>query len=90
MRNPKHLSPTSAFKIYVNTGPNSFYGEKYKVEKVSQVESDFVLGTDSFPVIQVLEDDGKMVSGSTSVVHDSERKRLFFHGKATNPRFIDD
>jgi hypothetical protein len=61
MRNSSHLSPVSALKIYANTGPNSFYGEKYKVEKV-------------------FEDDGRIVSGSTSVVHDSERNLLFMHG----------
>jgi len=34
MRNPSLLSPSIAAKISINTGPNAFYGEKYKVEKV--------------------------------------------------------
>jgi len=58
---PTLLSPSSAFKFSINTGPAAFYGEKFKVEKV-------------------FEDDGTMVSGATTVVHDSERGRLFFHG----------
>ena len=35
MRNPSLLSPSIATKISINTGPNAFYGEKYKVEKVT-------------------------------------------------------
>jgi len=61
MKNPSLRSPATAFKVSTNTGPNSFYGEKYKVEKV-------------------FEDDGAMVSGATTVVHDSERGLLFMHG----------
>jgi hypothetical protein len=34
LRNPSLLSPSTALKISINTGPNAFYGEKYKVEKV--------------------------------------------------------
>ena len=34
MHNPSLLSPSNAARISINTGPNSFYGEKYKVEKV--------------------------------------------------------
>lgn len=34
MHNPSLLSPSTAVRISINTGPNSFYGEKYKVEKV--------------------------------------------------------
>ncbi|KAJ3926003.1 MAG: hypothetical protein NXY57DRAFT_780109 [Lentinula lateritia] len=64
-KNPLHLSPVAAFKISVNTGPGSFYGEKYAVEKI-------------------FENDGTTVSGSTSVVHDSERGMLFMHGVASH------
>ncbi|KAJ3915067.1 hypothetical protein F5877DRAFT_92430 [Lentinula edodes] len=64
-KNPLHLSPVAAFKISVNTGPGSFYGEKYAVEKI-------------------FENDGTIVSGSTSVVHDSERGMLFMHGVAAH------
>jgi hypothetical protein len=34
MQNPSLLSPSIAARISINTGPNAFYGEKYKVEKV--------------------------------------------------------
>jgi hypothetical protein len=34
MRNTSLLSPSNAARISINTGPNAFYGEKYKVEKV--------------------------------------------------------
>ena len=34
MHNPSLLSPSIAARISINTGPNAFYGEKYKVEKV--------------------------------------------------------
>ncbi|KAJ3785174.1 hypothetical protein GGU10DRAFT_428119 [Lentinula aff. detonsa] len=63
-KNPQHISPVAAFKISsVNVGRNSYYGEKYIVEKV-------------------FEDDGTIVSGSTSIVYDSERGLLFMHGVA--------
>ncbi|KAF5393495.1 hypothetical protein D9757_000655 [Collybiopsis confluens] len=60
-KNTSHPSPVAAFRVSVNTGPNSFYGEKYKVEKV-------------------FEDSGTIVSGSTSVAYDAERKLLFMSG----------
>lgn len=34
MRDPSLLSPSVATRIAINTGPNAFYGEKYRVEKV--------------------------------------------------------
>ncbi|KAJ6499411.1 hypothetical protein C8R45DRAFT_114763 [Mycena sanguinolenta] len=61
---PSKLSPTSAHSIAMNTGPGSFYGEKFKVTKV-------------------FEDDGTLACGTTTVVHDVERKRLFLHGLAS-------
>jgi len=61
MRNPSLLSPSNAARISINTGPNAFYGEKYRVEKV-------------------FEDDGKIMSGITSAVYDSKRKKLFMNG----------
>lgn len=49
MKNSSHLSPVSGLKIYANTGPNSFYGEKYKVEKAStRLGRAFGLGTDFY------------------------------------------
>ncbi|KAJ8084864.1 hypothetical protein PM082_003641 [Marasmius tenuissimus] len=36
MRNPSLRSPTGAWKFGINTGPSSFYGEKFKVEKVTK------------------------------------------------------
>ncbi|KAJ7045403.1 hypothetical protein C8F04DRAFT_1025033 [Mycena alexandri] len=61
---PSVVSPVSAHSIARNTGPGSFYGEKFKVTKV-------------------FEDDGTLASGTTSVVHDPVRKRLFLHGIAS-------
>ncbi|KAF7376049.1 Serum paraoxonase/arylesterase 2 [Mycena sanguinolenta] len=61
---PSKLSPSSAHAIAMNTGPGSFYGEKFKVTKV-------------------FEDDGTLACGTTTVVHDVERKRLYLHGIAS-------
>ncbi|EGN99778.1 hypothetical protein SERLA73DRAFT_179982 [Serpula lacrymans var. lacrymans S7.3] len=55
---------SSAFRITINSGPSSFYGERYQVDKV-------------------FEDSGEIASGTTSVVYDSQRKRLFLHGIAS-------
>ncbi|KAF7361957.1 Serum paraoxonase/arylesterase 2 [Mycena venus] len=63
---PSQLSPVSAHSIAMNTGPGSFYGEKYKVNKV-------------------FENDGTLVSGTTSVVHDAKRKRLYLNGESEDP-----
>ncbi|KAF5351735.1 hypothetical protein D9756_007674 [Leucocoprinus leucothites] len=58
---PSILTASCALRFSINTGPNAFYGEKYKVDKV-------------------FEDDGRIASGITSVVHDAQRKKLFLHG----------
>ncbi|KAG6907905.1 hypothetical protein DXG01_006960 [Tephrocybe rancida] len=58
--NPSVPAPSSGLRITINTGPSSFYGEKYKVAKV-------------------FEDDGNIASGTTSVVYDAQRRRLFLH-----------
>jgi hypothetical protein len=34
MEDPVNHAPSCAWKIGINTGPNAFYGEKYKVQKV--------------------------------------------------------
>lgn len=34
MKDPSLTSPTLILRLSINTGPNAFYGEKYKVEKV--------------------------------------------------------
>ncbi|KAJ3505043.1 hypothetical protein NLJ89_g7625 [Agrocybe chaxingu] len=57
-------SPSAALRISINTGPNAFYGEKFKVQKM-------------------FEDAGDLMSGITSAVYDSERKKLFMHGIAS-------
>jgi len=64
MKDPSSPSPSTAFRLSINTGPNSFYGEKYRVQKV-------------------FEDDGSLMSGISSVVYDSKRKKLFMHGVAS-------
>ncbi|KAF8893824.1 serum paraoxonase/arylesterase [Infundibulicybe gibba] len=63
MDDPLLPSPSSALRFSLNVGRDSFYGKKYRVDKV-------------------FEDDGTIASGSTTVVHDSQRGRLFFHGIA--------
>ncbi|KNZ80456.1 Serum paraoxonase/arylesterase 2 [Termitomyces sp. J132] len=59
--NPSIPAPSSALRMTLNTGSSSFFGEKYKLEKV-------------------FEDSGSIASGTTSVVHDAQRHRLFLHG----------
>ncbi|KAJ7497195.1 hypothetical protein FB451DRAFT_1386494 [Mycena latifolia] len=59
--NPSLRAPSSAHSVARNTGPGSFYGDKFKV----------------------FEDDGTLASGTTSVVHDVQRQRLFLHGIAS-------
>ncbi|KAF9070631.1 serum paraoxonase/arylesterase [Rhodocollybia butyracea] len=54
-------SSVCAWKLTMNTGEGSFYGERYKVQKV-------------------LENNGTIGSGSTTVVRDTERGLLFMHG----------
>jgi hypothetical protein len=35
MKDPSSPSPSTAFRLSINTGPNSFYGEKYRLQKVA-------------------------------------------------------
>ncbi|KAL0956031.1 hypothetical protein HGRIS_002204 [Hohenbuehelia grisea] len=63
-QNPSIPAPSAGLRITLNFGPGSFYGEKYKVDKV-------------------FEDDGTLASGVTTVVYDSQRKRLFLNGLAS-------
>ncbi|KAG7098599.1 hypothetical protein E1B28_000524 [Marasmius oreades] len=63
IQRPTTPAPSVAWKFGINAGPNSFYGEKFKVERA-------------------FEDNGTLVSGATSVVHDAERQLVFFHGIA--------
>jgi arylesterase/paraoxonase len=79
MRNPSLLSPSTAARISINTGPNAFYGEKYKVEKVMTSFTGGLFLTLTF-LLKVFEDDGKIMSGITSAVYDSKRKILFMNG----------
>lgn len=80
---PSLPAPSSALRFSINTGPNAFYGEKYKVDKVrlwffvSKMKV-FTL----FGCYQAFEDDGHIASGITTVVHDARHRRLFLHGKA--------
>ncbi|KZT26759.1 serum paraoxonase/arylesterase [Neolentinus lepideus HHB14362 ss-1] len=66
--NPSIKAPSSAHQI--SLANNDGFGRKYGVEKVISTLS------------QVFEDDGTIASGTTSVVHDSRRGRLFLHGFA--------
>jgi sugar lactone lactonase YvrE len=47
MQNPSLSSPSIATKISINTGPNAFYGEKYKVEKVFEDDGKIMSGMTS-------------------------------------------
>ncbi|KAL0061520.1 hypothetical protein AAF712_011663 [Marasmius tenuissimus] len=63
IRDPSVRAPSGAWKFGINTGPSSFYGEKFKVQKA-------------------FEDNGDLVTGATTVVHDAQRGLVFFHGVA--------
>ena len=81
MRNPSLLSPSIAARISINTGPNAFYGEKYKVEKVMTSFTSGLFSTLYVAhLLKVFEDDGKIMSGITSAVYDSKRRKLFMNG----------
>ncbi|KAF8813942.1 serum paraoxonase/arylesterase [Phlegmacium glaucopus] len=45
--NPSRLSPSIAARISINTGPNAFYGEKYKLEKVFEDDGKIMSGATS-------------------------------------------
>jgi len=47
MLNPSLLSPSVATRISINTGPNAFYGEKYKVEKIFEDDGKIMSGITS-------------------------------------------
>ncbi|KAF5370703.1 hypothetical protein D9758_002025 [Tetrapyrgos nigripes] len=47
MKDPSVLSPTRAVKFTVNTGPGSFYGEKYRVETAFEDDGKIATGTTS-------------------------------------------
>lgn len=87
INNPSLIAPSSALRMSINTGESSFFGEKYLVEKVS---IQWVLNqrrVSSWSYFQVFEDDGNFVSGTTAVVHDARRGRLFMHGTYANTKF---
>ncbi len=80
MKDPSVPASVAAWRFTLNTGPGSFYGEKYTVEKVRPMVED-TPGILLISGFKAFEDDGSVVSGSTSVVYDSERKILYMHGK---------
>ncbi|KIM45408.1 hypothetical protein M413DRAFT_442080, partial [Hebeloma cylindrosporum] len=47
MAKPSSLSPSTAFRLSINTGPNSFYGEKYRVQKVFEDDGSLMSGITS-------------------------------------------
>src|SRR6267378_2052592 len=72
MKNPSSPSPSTAFRLSINTGPNSFYGEKYQFQKVATLLCGRgIVNVDR--IMQVFEDDGSLMSGITSVVYNSKR-----------------
>lgn len=80
MSRPSTLSPSSAIRLSLNKGQSQFYGEKYAIEKVSHFPS-YEAGLIFF---QVFEDDGEIASGTTTVVYDVKRKKLYLHGQFWN------
>jgi len=44
MKTPSLNSPTLILRLSINTGPNAFYGEKYKVEKVFEDDGKVMSG----------------------------------------------
>lgn len=64
----------------MNTDPAElFYGNKYKVEKVSVI----IAATQQcfqFFTRQLFEDNGSIASGITSVAYDADRRLLFLNG----------
>ncbi|KAJ8084857.1 hypothetical protein PM082_003634 [Marasmius tenuissimus] len=47
MKNPSARSPSGAWKFGINTGPSSFYGEKFKVEKAFEDNGEVASGSTS-------------------------------------------
>ncbi|KAF8198076.1 hypothetical protein BJ912DRAFT_56680 [Pholiota molesta] len=47
MKSPSLPSPSLALRISINTGPNAFYGEKYKVEKMFEDDGKVMPGSTS-------------------------------------------
>ncbi|KAL0571719.1 hypothetical protein V5O48_010243 [Marasmius crinis-equi] len=47
MKDPSKKSPTGVWKFGINTGPNSFYGEKFKVEKAFEDDGEVASGSTS-------------------------------------------
>jgi hypothetical protein len=79
-------TPSAAFRLTANMGQDMFYGNKYLLDIVgrfstaSSSPSLTVLGCCVFNRPQPFQNDGKLASGSTTIVHDVERKRLFMTG----------
>ncbi|KAF9010662.1 hypothetical protein BDQ17DRAFT_1387867 [Cyathus striatus] len=44
---PTYPSPSSALRFSINTGPNAFYGEKYKIEKLFEDDGSLASGITS-------------------------------------------
>jgi len=45
--NPSTPAPSSALRITINTGPSSFYGEKYKIDKIFEDDGSLASGVTS-------------------------------------------
>lgn len=75
---------SGAFRFTTNTGESKFYGEKYKVDRVSCFVSlssrNATISLIFVRVSQMFEDDGSVAMGATSVVYVPEKNLLFLHG----------
>ena len=75
---------SSALRITKNTGHDSFFGEKYKVETVRFRE--ILSQKCSLMSLQIFEDDGSLMPPLMSVAVDAQRNRMFLHGMAFSVR----
>jgi hypothetical protein len=81
-KDPAIHSPASAHRISINTGHGSYFGEKYKVEKVSYgIIRVFRAGGSSDVSVRykIFEEDGSML-GSIATSAAMHQDSLYLHG----------
>jgi arylesterase / paraoxonase len=87
-------TPSAAFRLTANTGQDMFYGNKYLLDIVGHFFLFYCIvfsGAHGAWMLhfqlasQPFQDDGKLASGATTIVHDAERKRLFMLGTSILP-----
>lgn len=71
-------SPSSVLRLSRNTGSGQFFGEKYKIEKVSPARIHCPWKWND--LCQVFEDNGNIASAATSAVWDYKSKNMYLSG----------